>query len=149
VLTPNVEASTATVAGVEITGILVRSANSADNPPAKARRTVGRRLHISKLARRASLGGSDVKLTPRSFNLLVMLAEAARQGAAPVPLRKLEDELLKGKFEDKSLAKAVCRLKTELIRDGVAQPDVNAMIENTRAVGYRLTILDTEIEIED
>ena len=162
VLVPNFDASTATDAGIDVTGILVQRVSSIEAPSqptaAMAEDGLGQvrvgsaaipGLQIVKAARHASWNGLDLKFSPMSFALLLLLAEKARTGAAPVALRELEDKLFAANFDSKALARAVGRLKTEMIRSGLNPTDAQALIENVRTVGYRLRVPASEIAIED
>ena len=146
-LTPNFEDSSGAGGGLSISGILVSdphlpaAARGASSPPPQ--------LRIAKAARRACLDGFDLKLTPRSLDLLVILAEGAIQGAAPVPKLHLEDRLLAGNFSDKAIGQAINRLKSELTNSGVCVERAQSLIENVRTVGYRLALSPSDIRIDD
>jgi DNA-binding response OmpR family regulator len=147
VLTPNFEDSSAAGGGLSISGILVSDSNRGG-----ARREASSpepQLRIAKAARQACLDGLDLKLTPRSFDLLVILAEGAIHGAVPVPKRHLEDRLMGRNFSDKALGQAINRLKSELTNSGVRGERAQSFIENVRAVGYRLTLSASELRIDD
>jgi DNA-binding response OmpR family regulator len=107
------------------------------------------RLRIGKAAKQARLDGLDLRLAPRSFNLLVFLAEGALQGAVPVEKRGLENQLFGKNFSEKALAQAIHKLKSELTKSGVCHEKAHPLIENVRAVGYRLNLLRSDIRIID
>jgi hypothetical protein len=107
------------------------------------------RLRIVKAARRARFDSSDLKLSPRSFNLLIILAEEAIQGAVPVETRILENKLLAGNFYEKAIGQAIDRLKREMNSSGVERENAQSLIENIRAVGYRLRLSASDIQIDD
>lgn len=147
VLTPNFDDSSAAGKGFEITGILVSSLDSFRTP--KEVILPEPPLQIARAARRARLYGRDLNLTPRSFDLLVLLAEGAIQGAVPVPKRNLEGRLLPKDFSDKALGQMVNRLKNEMIKSGIDRESAQSLIANIRAVGYCLTLSSSDIRIED
>lgn len=146
VLIPNFDDSSAADGGLSIRGILVSSSNHAGAP--REASLPEPQLRIAKAARRARLGGFDLKLTPRSFDLLVILAEGAIQGAVPVLKRHLEDRLLRGNFSEKAIGQGINKLKSELTKSGVCRESAQSLIENVRAVGYRLTLPPPDIRID-
>jgi hypothetical protein len=147
VLTPNFEDSSAAGGGLSIGGILVSDSN---RPGARREASSPEpQLRIAKAARRACFDGLDVKLTARSFDLLVILAEAAIQGAVPVLKRHLEDRLLGRNFSDKAIGQAINRLKSELTKSGVSHHRAQSLIENVQAVGYRLRVATSDVRVDD
>ena len=133
--------------GLAISGILV-SAFSDSVAPAGVP-SPEPRLRITRPGRRARFDGTDLRLTPRSFDLLVILAEGMLQSAAPVGKRHLEDRLLVGNFSEKAIGQAVNRLKSELMKSGVCRENARSFIENVRAVGYRLLLPTSDIRYPD
>ena len=146
VLTPILEDSSATAAGMAITGILVYEGDPATVLPASLTEP---RLEIRRRARRVRLGDTGVSLSPRSFDLLLMLAEAAVTVEAPVPRSDIEDRLWSGYVSKKAVADAVNKLKAELETQGVVEAADCPLIINHRVIGYRLTITPAEIRILD
>lgn len=146
VLTPIFEDSSATAAGMTITGILVYEGEPATMLPASL---TGPRLEIRRRARRVRLDDTAVSLTPRSFDLLLLLAEAAVAGDAPMPRRDIEDRLWSAYVSKKAVADAVNKLKAELETQGVVEAADSPLIINHRVIGYRLTIAPAEIRILD
>jgi hypothetical protein len=144
VLKPNFADSSASTPHFTITGILVTSGTAEKSAPVRG---VGR-LAIGVAARRVRLDGRDLRLSPRSFSLLLMLARAARERDAAVPKQAMEDQLLAKNAGEKALSQSIHKLKEELIQRGVDRDRTQALIENQRAVGYRLTLSSSEIEID-
>jgi DNA-binding response OmpR family regulator len=147
VLIPDFEDSSAAGGGLSISGILVWSSDYA--AASRQASLPEPHLQIAKAARRARLDGFHLKLTPRSFDLLLILAEGAIQGAVPVSLQYLLELLLHGNFSDKALGQAIHKLKFELTKSGVSCGRVQSMIENVRAVGYRLQLSTSDVRIDD
>lgn len=107
------------------------------------------RLRIHTAARRACLDGIDLHLTPRSFDLLRLLAEAAVQGDAPVKLADLMKRLVSGNADKRTVIRSVHKLRQEAIASGIDRQMVQALVENLRARGYRLMMPWSEIVILD
>jgi Transcriptional regulatory protein, C terminal len=147
VLIPNFEDSSAAGGGLAISGILVSGFSNSVAPAGVP--SPEPRLRITRPGRRARFDGTDLRLTPRSFDLLVILAEGMLQSAAPVEKRHLEDRLLVGNFSEKAIGQAVNRLKSELMKSGVCRENAQSLIENVRAAGYRLTLSASDIQIDD
>jgi DNA-binding winged helix-turn-helix (wHTH) protein len=147
VLAPSFEESSAAGGGLAISGILVSSSNIAGRW--KEVSVPEPRLRIVKAARRARFDGSDLNLSPRSFNLLMILAEGVIQGAAPVEKRLLENKLLAGTFSEKAVCQAINRLKRQMKSSGVERENAQSLIENIRAVGYRLRLSASDIQVDD
>jgi hypothetical protein len=103
-------------------------------------------LEIHETFRQARLGPISLKLSPRSFDLLLMLARAAHDGRFAT-LGELTKELLAEHHGDKALGQAVSQLKNDLERSGVATQTVDQLISNLRGEGYRLNLPDTHISI--
>ena len=81
--------------------------------------------------------------------MLVALAEAAIAGGAPVSGRDIEGRLWSGYVDKKAVNDAVGKLKGELVEQGVDETGVRRLIENQRAIGYRLTLASDQIQIVD
>lgn len=144
VLTPNYEDSSATDAGVTITGILVHEDVPATAPLAS---TAQLRLEIGRTTRRVRFDGTKLRLAPRSFDLLLILAEAAASTGAPVSGHDIEAGLWGVPVDKKAVNDAVGKLKSELVKQGMDEAAVRLAIENVRAKGYRLTLAPDEIHI--
>lgn len=129
-----------------ITGILVYEERSAMSPPARDARP---RLEIGRRNRRVRLDDTVVSLSPRSFDLLLMLAEAAVECDAPVARRDIEARLWSANVSKKAVAYAVNKLKGELETQGVVEAADCPLIINQRVIGYRLTLAPDEIRISD
>jgi DNA-binding winged helix-turn-helix (wHTH) protein len=146
VLTPNFMDSTAAAPGLTISGILV----SEGEPFAiQEPRSGHHRLQISSRTRRVTFDNTELSLTPRSFNLLMMLAETAARDGAFVSRRDIEKRLWAGPVSKKAVADAANKLKRELVTKGAAEAAVRCLIENNRSIGYRLAITSSEILISD
>ena len=142
-LTANFQESSAVTGNVVITGIqLLRSTSRA----AVASRS-SPRLRILVRERQAQLDGQDLNLTRRSFNLLVMLARQAAKTAHVVPKQTIEAELFAARPPKKAVAQAVWTMKRELVSTGLER--VDELIRSQRAVGYRLMMDRSEIQIVD
>jgi hypothetical protein len=151
VLKPDFDAGTATGGGVEVFGIVVwrRTCGSApSSSPAEGASLAEPALRIDKRSKRVRLNGHDLKLSPRSFKLLLMLAEAASAGTAPAQKRDLEAGVLGSNKGEKALAGAMYLLQREIGQAPSPDPLSPDLIENHRSVGYRLTLLASEIHIE-
>jgi DNA-binding response OmpR family regulator len=85
--------------------------------------------------RRARLGPLDLELSPRSFDLLLMLAQAAEKGEPMVTL----DQLRTGYYEGygKGFRASYCEAEDDLERSGVNSQTVDKLIANVQGEGYR------------
>jgi DNA-binding winged helix-turn-helix (wHTH) protein len=146
VMAPNYEDSSATGAGITVFGILVYEDEAAAGVPA---RPAPPRLRMSRNPRRARLDDTDLRLTPRSLRLLLVLAEAAAAGGGPVSRQDIETELWSGYVSKKAVADAVHKLKCELADQDVVEAAAYLLIENHLAIGYRLAVAPSEIQIAD
>jgi hypothetical protein len=104
-------------------------------------------LQIFVAFRRARLGPLDLELSPRSFDLLLMLAEGAMKGEPMVTLDQLKDRLLTKDHGEKALGQAIGRLRDDLERSGVTSRTVDKLIANVRGEGYRLNLPAAHISI--
>lgn len=145
VLEPDWQAGTAAGGGAEIFGIVVRRRTCERTPAVSPAEPV---LHIDKGSRRVRLKGHDLKLSPRPFKLLVMLAEAASVGTALVQKRDLEERVLGNTKADKALAGVVHLLRQEIDRPSSRRCLSSGLIENHRSIGYRLALQASEIRVE-
>jgi DNA-binding winged helix-turn-helix (wHTH) protein len=109
----------------------------------------GPRLSIAKRARLGVFDGHSLKLSRRSFDLLLMLAQGGGNASAPVLKRDIEKQLFSAHSGEKAVSQALHRLKRELKKSGVGHPTVDSLIENIRATGYRLTIARSEIKVDE
>jgi hypothetical protein len=143
-LTANYKESSATMGNVVITGIQVlRPTAQAPAPQPRPG------LRIDVRARQAQLDGTDLNLTARSFKLLVMLARQASKGAHIVPKQTIERELFAAPTDERAVARAAWRMRQELVSAGLERHRVEELIQNQRALGYRLMMDPPEIQIVD
>jgi hypothetical protein len=144
-LTANFKESSATTGNVVITGIQVL------RPTAQvpAQPLSGPRLRIDARTRQAQLDGTDLNLTARSFKLLVMLARQASKGAHIVPKQTIERELFAAPTDERAVARAAWRMRQEVVSAGLERHRVEELIQNQRALGYRLMMDPPEIQIVD
>lgn len=103
-------------------------------------------LHIWKVTRRARLGPIALVLAPRSFDLLLALAEHA---PAPVALADLKKRFYSESTDLKALAQGIATLRKQLAAVGLDRSTLNAFVINDRGVGYALGMQAAEITIED
>jgi DNA-binding winged helix-turn-helix (wHTH) protein len=161
-LVPDFEASSAADAGVAIAGIVVRepdpaaAPSTAMSPTAEVRSTTrvepdlkSARLEIGRMTRRVRFDGIALRLAPLSFELLLILAEAAVAGGSLLSRRQLEARLWSGTVSKKAVAGAIHRLRRELIQQGINKAAVSCLIENRHGVGYRLTVAPADVGITD
>ena len=146
-LIPNFDGSSAAGAGVTISGIRVSRVNIVRTRPGGSLSEA--KLHILKATRRARFDSCDFKLTPKSFNLLAILAEAARQGVALVRHDQLENKLFEYNKNEKAVGQAIFKLRSELTKSGVRAEKASSLIENVRAQGYRLSLSASDIRIDE
>jgi DNA-binding winged helix-turn-helix (wHTH) protein len=146
VLTPNYEDSSATGAGMTVSGILVYEDESAAGVPA---RPAPPRLRMSRDPRRARLDDTELQLTPRSLRLLLVLAEAVVAGRSVVSRQDIERQLWAAPVGKKAVADAVHKLKCELVDQDVVEAAAYLLIENYLATGYRLAVAASEIQVTD
>jgi DNA-binding winged helix-turn-helix (wHTH) protein len=104
---------------------------------------------MSRNPLRARLDETDLRLTPRSVRLLLVLAEAAVAGGGPVSRQDIETELWSGYVSKKAVADAVHKLRCELADQDVVEAAAYLLIENYHAIGYRLAVAPSEIQIAD
>jgi DNA-binding winged helix-turn-helix (wHTH) protein len=102
-------------------------------------------LHIRKAARTAQLGVTRLILAPQSFDLLVMLAEAA---PAPVAHSEIRERLFR-KREEKAVGGGIAVLKRQMVRSGLDQALVDDLIVVVRRIGYRMTLRAEQVGSED
>lgn len=145
VLEPNWQAGTAAGGGAEIFGIVVWKQTEGEAPSAPPGEPV---LHIDKRLMRVRLKGCDLKLSPRLFKLLLILAEAALAGAGLVEKRDLERDVLGNNTGEKALAGVVHLLRTEIDRTCPGASLPAGLVENQRSVGYRLALQPSDVRIE-
>jgi two-component system OmpR family response regulator len=94
--------------------------------------TVGS-LRIETTAKRVTLGGAPVRLTPREYNLLELLA---RRAGEVVSRRDIWDSLYE--FESETSSNVV-DVYIGYLRKKLDRPGQPSMIETIRGHGYRLT----------
>jgi DNA-binding response OmpR family regulator len=102
----------------------------------------GLQIHANR--RQALFGPVELSLSPRSFDLLLMLAEAAPHMAT---LDQLKDRLLSKDHGDKALGQAISNLRDSLKDSGVEPGTADGLIENIRGEGYRLKLPPDHIAI--
>jgi len=138
-LVPRYDDASATDGTMTITGIRVREA--AAQPVGK------RRLIVGRANRHVWFDGKAIRLTPRSFDLLLILAEAALSSGGLVCRRDIEGKLWKRvPVNKKAVGDAIGKLKNALGRQGVDDTAVRLLIDNRRSEGYRLTLASHEIQ---
>jgi DNA-binding winged helix-turn-helix (wHTH) protein len=104
------------------------------------------RLRINNNTRQVQLEGVELKLSPRSFRLLSILA-AAKGDLLHTP--DLAMQLLPTHHSKTAIASSIDKLKRELVESGIERTSAQRLVENTRGIGYRLTLHATDISIEE
>ena len=145
ILTANFKESSAATGNVVITGIQVLRLTA----QAPAQPLSGPRLRINLTARQAQLDGIELNLKHLSFRLLVMLAKQAAKGAYVVSKQAIESELFATRIDERTVARAMWRMKQELAEAGLEPNKLEEMIQNQRGLGYRLMMEPVEIQIVD
>ena len=97
----------------------------------------------SKLAR---LGALHLDLSEKSFDLLLLLADAAKRGQALVPNRVLK-EILYSDANDKALGQGVSDLWRHLERSGMSRKSTRDLVVNAPRRGYYLNLPGVEVVI--
>ena len=119
--------------GVRVTEILVSLAGG---------------LVIQKSARRARLGTVDLLLSPRSFDMLVMLAEGAKSSRAPIKLNELRDTLFQNVYDEKAPGQGIAKLRRQLVTTGFSMAFAKSLIVTVPREGYLLNLKPEEIHID-
>lgn len=109
--------------------------------------TLNSRLHLDTVLNSARLGITDLKLSPRSFELLLSLAEGAADGLAFVTLRALAKRHFEHATNDKALGQGIEDLRNQL-GSRIGREQAVQLIGNVRGKGYRLNMGAAEIQIE-
>jgi DNA-binding winged helix-turn-helix (wHTH) protein len=124
--------SSVTVAGVQLVEVRIATAVT---------------LRISTSLKMTTYGFNTLHLSPRSFDLLLVLAEAARAGKPFAPTHELESPLPRS-HDDKAVGQGISKLKADLKKSGVSPTIAQALIEPVRGKGYMLNIAPEAILIE-
>jgi DNA-binding winged helix-turn-helix (wHTH) protein len=103
-------------------------------------------LQISRQYKRARLGAVELNLSDRSFELLLMLAEAAAAGRPFVSHQAIIDRFYSSQ-DEKALGQGIEDLKQHLTRSGIDDIQVRRLIDNVRGKGYRLNMPSEKVAI--
>jgi DNA-binding winged helix-turn-helix (wHTH) protein len=123
---------------------------------AEARVVASARLRLDSGNRIATLDGKEVDLTPREFDVLVALANEAKQGAGFVPRDDLLTIIEAHRRDDdrtagpRDLENAISRTRRALAAAaGLPSSEGSRIIQSRRGVGYRLRPTGLGLEPND
>jgi DNA-binding response OmpR family regulator len=105
-------------------------------------------LVLRKSIRQVLILGIEGTLTPRSFSVLLKLAERALTNGGQVANSELMVGLTKHSSE-KTISQSVNKLKSELCKAGLERDQAKRLIVNLRTTGYRLDLPAEQIRIDE
>lgn len=106
------------------------------------------RLILNRRRQTITLDGSKLTLSPRSFKVLWLLAEAAQENRRVVTRAEIEKCLWGNRGMDKRATADAIRDLRERMRDGLGGHGDHAnLIETRQTKGYLLTLSQAEIRL--
>jgi hypothetical protein len=108
--------------------------------------TVGA-IRLFKSSKEARLGALYLDLSEKSFDLLLLLAEAAKRGDPLVPNRVLKERLYPD-ANDKALGQGVADLWKHLERSGMSRESARGLVVNAFRRGYFVNLPGVEVIVE-